>query len=206
MAKPTAKEVIDAVDGLPDAAALESILVAGGDPNSKFERRSALDHAVTLGYEDKVRVLLQKGADPNLPEEPDPADEGRFITPLIEATRNDARLGIIKLLLAAGANPNQCDDLGMTPLMYAASSGAIGVLNLLIASGASPSVETKNGKTALHFAMTRDSPEIVRRLIELGLDPTKPSARGGPSPVQLAQKKNHVGTLAVLSDLRGHQP
>jgi ankyrin repeat protein len=201
MAKPTAKEVIDAVGGLPDAGTLESVLVAGGDPNARFERRSALDHAVTLGYEDKVRLLLQRGADPNLPEDPDPADDGRFITPLIDATRNDSRLGIIKLLLAAGANPNQCDDLGMTPLMCAASSGAIGALNLLIAAGAKLTAETDNGKTALHFAMTRDSPEIVRRLTQLGLDPKKQSSRGGLSPLQLAQKRGYAGTLAVLAEL-----
>lgn len=201
MAKPTAKEVIDAVGGLPDASTLESVLMAGGDPNARFERRSALDHAVTLGYEDKVRLLLQHGANPNLPEDPDPADDGRFITSLMDATRNDSRLGIMQLLLAAGANPNQCDDLGMTPLMCAASSGAIGALNLLIASGADLTMETKSGKTALHFAMTRDSPEIVRRLMQFGLDPKKASARDGLSPLQLAQKRGHPGALAVLTEL-----
>jgi ankyrin repeat protein len=205
MAHPTAEEVIAAIKGLPDAGALESLLLAGGDPNGRIQGRPALDYAVTLGYEDKVRLLLSHGADPNLHEDPDPSNYGRFITPLITATRNDERLGIIKLLLAAGANPNQRDDGGMTPLMCAATMGAKGVVDLLLASGATPTLETPEGQTALHFAMMRDSPEIVRRLIQLGLDPTKPSARG-PSPAQLAQKRNHIGTLAVLAELGGHQP
>jgi ankyrin repeat protein len=85
--------------------------------------------------------------------------------------------------------------------MCAASSGAMGALNLLIASGADLTMETKNGKTALHFAMTRESPEIVRRLMQLGLDPKKASARGGLTPLQLAQKRGHAGTLEVLSEL-----
>jgi ankyrin repeat protein len=201
MEKPTANEVMDAVRGLPDASALESILAAGGDPNAKVNGRSALDHAVMLGYEEKVILLLSHGANPNLHEDPDPANDGRFITPLIDATRNDTRLGIMQKLLAAGANPNQCDDLGMTPLMCAASSGAIGALNLLIESGATLAAETDNGQTALHFAMTRDSPEIVRRLILLGLDPKKPSPRGGLSPLQLARKRGHAGALAALAEL-----
>jgi ankyrin repeat protein len=148
-----------------------------------------------------VRALLRHGADPNSPEDPDPANDGRFITPLIDATRNESRVGIVKLLLEAGANPNQFDDLGMTPLMCAASAGAIGVLNLLVASGANVMAETPNGKTALHFAMTKDNPEIVRCLVQLGLDPTKSSVRGGPSPLQLAQKRAHTAAISVLGEL-----
>jgi ankyrin repeat protein len=204
MTRPTAEEVIAAVKGLPDSSALKSILAAGGDPNARIEGRTALDYAVTLGYEEKVRLLLSYHADPNLHEDPDPSNYGRFITPLIAATRNDERLGIIKLLLAAGANPNQCDDGGMTPLMCAATMGASGVVDLLLTSGAVPTIETPEGQTALHFAMMRDSPEIVRRLVHLGLDPTKPSARG-PSPAQLAEKRNHAGALAVLTELSGRQ-
>jgi ankyrin repeat protein len=200
MTKPTPREVMDAVGGLPDAHALESALVAGGDPNARVERRTALDHAVMLGYEEKVRLLLAHGANPNLHEDPDPADYGRFTTPLIDATRDGTRLGIMQKLLAAGADPNQRDNLGMTALMSAATFGSIGALNLLLASGASATLETNNGQTALHFAMTRDSPDVVRRLIEAGLDPTKRPARGS-SPAELAKKRNHVRTLAVLAEL-----
>jgi hypothetical protein len=45
MAKPTAKEVIDAVGGLPDASTLESVLMAGGDPNQDL---SAVRRLITL--------------------------------------------------------------------------------------------------------------------------------------------------------------
>ena len=201
MTSPTAKDVIDAVGGLPGPENLEHVLLAGGDPNAKIDGRPALDHAVTLGYEDKVQLLLRHGADPNMHEDPDPLDDGRFVTPLIVATRNDTRLRIIKQLLAAGANPNQCDDLGMTPLMCAASFGAAAAFNLLLESGANPGSETSDGQTALHFVMVRDSPDIVRRLIQLGLDPKKPSAGGGLSPAQLAQKRGHTATIAVLKEL-----
>lgn len=201
MTNPTAKDVVDAVGGLPDPKDLETVLLAGGDPNAKVDGRPALDYAVTLGYEDKVRLLLRHGADPNVHEDPDPTDDGRFITPLIGATRNDAHLEIVKQLLAAGANPNQCDDLGMTPLMSAASFGATAAFNLLLKSGANPKAETSSGQTALHFAMVRDSPNIVRSLIQLGLDPKKAPAGGGLSPAQLAEKRGHAASAAVLKEL-----
>ena len=201
MTRPTERDVIDAVNGLPDPRPLALVLSAGGNPNSKVGGRTALDHAVALGYEAKVRLLLSHGADPNLHEDPDLLNGGRFTTPLIDATRNDSRLGIMKELLAAGANANQRDNLGMTALMCAALFGAQRSLQLLLESGAAATLETDDGQTALHFAMTRDSPEIVRCLIRLGLDPAKPSARGGPSPMQLAQKRNLRETLLLLSKL-----
>jgi cytohesin len=201
MSTPTQKEVIDAVNGLPDPRHLEAVLRAGGDPNAKVEGRTALDHAVMLAYEEKVRLLLSHGANPNLHEDPDFSNGGRFTTPLIDSTRNDKLVPILKALLEAGADPNQRDDLGMTALMHAAVFAASDALTLLLERGAVASLETSDGQTALHFAMTRDSPGIVRQLIRMGLDPAKPSANNGPSPAQLARKRNLIKTLGLLSEL-----
>ncbi len=198
---PTEKEVIDAVIASPDPGKLAVVLHAGGDPNAKVDGRTALDQAVMLGYEDKVRLLLSHGANPNLHESPDFSNDGRFTTPLIDCTRNDARIPILRALLEAGADANQRDNVGMTPVMHAALFGASGTITVLLEFGATATLETSDGQTALHFAMTRDSPEIVRRLVRLGLDPTKQSANHGPSPAQLARSRNLISTLALLSEL-----
>jgi ankyrin repeat protein len=200
MQNPTEHEVIDAVAGLPDTRRLAAVLQAGGNPNAKVEGRTALDHAVMLGYEHKVRLLLSHGANPNLHEDPDLSNGGRFTTPLIDSTRNEALVPILRALLEAGADPNQRDSVGMTALMYAALFGTSGALAVLLESGASAALETGDGQTALHFAMTRDRPDIVRQLIRQGLDPAECSTNGGPSPSQLARNRNLVETLRVLSE------
>jgi ankyrin repeat protein len=201
MTIPTDKEVIDAVGGLPDPRPLAALLLAGGDANARVDGRTALEFAVMLAYEDKVHVLLRHGANPNLHEDPDLSNEGRFTTPLIDSTRNDARIPILKSLLQAGADPNQRDSIGMTAFMHAALFGASDTLTVLLESGAVATLETAGGQSALHFAMTRDQPEIVRQLVRLGLDPAKPSANGGLSPAQLARRRGLIGTLQLLSEL-----
>jgi ankyrin repeat protein len=199
---PTEKEVIQAVGGLPDPRELTAVLLAGGNPNAKVDGRTALDCAVMLGYEQKVRLLLSHGADPNVHEDPDLSNDGRFTTPLIDSARTDARVPILKALLEAGADPNQRDNVGMTALMYASLFGAARALAVLIENGAVATLETGDGQTALHFAMKRDNPEIVQQLISLGLDPEKSSGPRTPSPAALARKRNLTGTLQLLSALR----
>jgi ankyrin repeat protein len=176
---PSSQDVFDAVAGVPDATQLAMVLAAGGDANARIGGRPALDYAVMLGYEEKVRLLLRYGADPNLHEDPDPKEDGRFVTPLIVAVRNDERLGIIKMLIEARADPDQAANLGMTPLMCAATMRSTASFNLLLSLGANPNIETPEKQTALHFAMLRDSPAIVRRLIQLGLDPNAGQNRSG---------------------------
>jgi ankyrin repeat protein len=62
-----------------------------------------------LGQLGTVKILLEAGADPNL------IDEDSGITPLISAVRGQY-LGIICLLLQAGAKTNDKDSNGKTAL------------------------------------------------------------------------------------------
>ncbi len=193
-------DVVAAVGGLPDPARLANVLASGANPNAKESGRTALDLAVGLGYVDKVRILLEHGANPNIPGDPDPNDEGRFCTPLIGAVRHDSRRELVELLLRGGADPNQPDNLGMTPLMYASTFGATEIVKLLVESGADVRTATDDGQDALYFAMSRDRPDLVRYLLDSGLNPTSRPASGGLSALQRARKNNLIGALAVLKE------
>jgi ankyrin repeat protein len=85
------------------------------------------------------------------------------------------------ILLGLGANPNQQNNRGDTPLVYAfawtgASEATIAALVArLLEAGADPNLADSSGRTALNFAAMRPMPETVDLLIAKG-------AKLGPTP------------------------
>ena len=82
-------------------------------------------------------------------------------------------LEVAKLLLDAGADPNQQGpkpDL-VTPLHLAAGSGHFEVVKLLHASGADLSSGEGGVGTPLHFASAKNHTNVVEYLVESGANP-----------------------------------
>lgn len=83
-------------------------------------------------------------------------------------------------LLRRGANPNQANAFGKTPLMYAAQYDQIESARILLRHGANPNAQTINpsddcnftlsrfGVTPLHYAARYGSAEMIRLLVENG--------------------------------------
>jgi ankyrin repeat protein len=67
--------------------------------------------------------------------------------------KNDPQLA--SLLLSKGADVNHADNMGYTPLLWAASMdfGASTMLQMLLRAGADPEARTKEGLTALQLAL-----------------------------------------------------
>ena len=120
--------------------------------------------------------------------------------PLHEAARAyDERA--VALLLAAGAEVDGLNDLGMSPLQWACADSRhsrnynLGVSRLLIAANADVNHrDTKFGNTVLHWAMVRgheagDPLDAVTMLIEAGADVTLPNDRGW-TPYAVALNNN----------------
>jgi ankyrin repeat protein len=73
--------------------------------------------------------------------------------------------GVMKLLIAAGADVNMSERDGRTPLMRAVETGyKIGVEILLEAKGVDIKVPDVNGETALSLAKHEEHEEIVKLL------------------------------------------
>jgi len=99
-------------------------------------------------------------------------------TPLLFAARSgDA--GSARVLLAAGANPNDALPDGTSALVLAAHSGQGEVGALLLEKGANPN-SVDAGYTALHAAVLRSDRNLVKALLARGADPDIRMVKGTP--------------------------
>jgi len=117
------------------------------------------------------------------------------------------RVEIVRLLVAAGANPNAATNhRRSTPLHYAADGFISGpawdakrqvqTIGCLLDNGADIHSQDKNGATPLHRAVRTRCAAAVRCLLRAGSDPTLKNISGS-TPFHLAvQNTGHGGTGA----------
>ncbi len=83
------------------------------------------------------------------------------------------QLGVVKVLLAAGADPNIAPPQnGITPLVAVSSEPARAeLLGALVRAGAAASLASKYGMTPLHWAADTGDLDALAVLLEAGADP-----------------------------------
>ena len=113
--------------------------------------------AVQSGDLERVRVSLEKGADPNAKFE-----EGDGVLGVAVIQR---RLEIVSMLLRAGARPNVMRWDGTTPLYWAAKDGSVELVEFLLEAGASVMAETNSESTSLHVAAENGFTSVLQRLL-----------------------------------------
>jgi len=75
---------------------------------------------------------------------------------------------IILIFLVAGEDVNKRDELGRTPLMYAARDGNLEKVKQLLKRGADVNLQDNNGRTALRYATAFGYEEIIALLKSYG--------------------------------------
>jgi ankyrin repeat protein len=91
-------------------------------------------------------------------------------SPIHYAAKNDDS-NLIEKLLEAGARPDAIDFMQQTPLMIAASIGAMHAASTLVKHGANLAAGNFVGGTALHYCAQKDSVEMFVLLLDSGCDP-----------------------------------
>ena len=173
--------------------------------------------ATVRGQVPLALFLLEQGADPNVEDagftalhwaastwENDLANPVfGFADPMGGIPERQAKLQLVRSLLARGANPNTrmtkpppgfgggyTEPIGASPFFLAASVADVEVMKLLLAAGADPAMTTKSNTTALmaaaavnrklsESAVTEEqSLGAVRLLLENGADAKAVSANG----------------------------
>jgi len=169
--------LIDAIDS-GDLDRVAELLAAGADPNTTIPGCcTPLQDAVyeydppnNLGGVDAMVLLLRHGA---LVDGRDkPGDE----TPLLIAVQRN-HIEAVRLLLAAGADPNVRDNVGYSPLRWCAEHGYLEMARLLLLCGATKMIDDWGGDsamTALGLAVRGLNVDMVKLLLAYGADPQKP--------------------------------
>jgi ankyrin repeat protein len=133
-----------------DVAALRNLLGNGHKADAGGDSWTPLIWAARSGSVDAMKVLLDSGADINLPGS---SGDHWDATPLQHAilARQPAA---VRLLLERGADLKRGAGGNLTPLFLAAGDTDPAILKLLLAKGADPTVEDESGATPLTRAVS----------------------------------------------------
>lgn len=174
--------------------ALSSVIGPGVTP---------LHLAAALDRKEMIEVLLDAGADPEVPTV-------SGFRPLHWAASRDA-VGAAMVLLERGAKPDSAAERGITPLHWAAAKNATNVVKLLVVANAALTNTTERGLTPLHWAVMGKAAAAEYVLAysevsaELEREPaapvlTEPAEPAGSEP---AATEETPGSLAVPRPIYG---
>lgn len=174
-------------------ALCKSLLEQGADPNG-IDGGITLSQAVWFDREEVVKLLLQKGANPNLtpkscnPPRPTADDEFLYLGGALHAAAYRKNLSLLKHLLDAGADASfVAPGSGFAPLhlmLYGGSTKNLQGTRMLLEKGATPdAIVTVSGQsssereeyTPLRYAIRSGDLETVKLLIAAGATPKNPS-------------------------------
>jgi uncharacterized protein len=193
------------------AAVDVNTIPTGGRPD-----RLSTDETTSL---DIIRLLLEHGANPDARLRkfppyralgPDRGGDGVLTTdatPLLRAAKG-ADIPALRLLLEHGANPNQAQVDGVTPLMavarvaasradtrgeYVTQEEAIEVARILVAAGADINARSRPGvglqgqvagRSAAEGAAAWGWSKVAAALVEMGAESPRTGARGAAAPAR----------------------
>ena len=154
---------------------------------SRESRQILLLRAIKRNELDTVEFLLSKKARANRPV---------YAQYPISSAAQYASGAIIRLLIKNGADPNQKNHKGATPLMLASASNYDGVI-ALVENGAEINA-SQNGITALHIAILKHQIEITQYLLDHGANPNVKNSDGTPLMWLATEVGNRIGLNALI--------
>ena len=150
--------------------------------------------AVAKGNHDIVRSLLAGGINPNVSKR----DGTSALHAAGSTTIQSGALQCATILLEHGADVNQADRYGNSPLMEAARQPSAEMVELLLAHGATPTATSFQGMTALMRGCVDGCTATTRALLLGRADPQQCSPRNGDHALAMEVRGGHVGCVRLL--------
>ncbi len=137
-----------------------------------------------------AKFFLDSGANPNgVKGEP------------LQCAAEQGLIEVVKLLLAAGADPNLKSDQGWTAFTFVVDKHEK-IAELLLNSKLDLELKDKTGKTPLAWAALTGSATLVSRLIQLKADVNAQDKRG-LTPLDLALRESQKGVASMIRKAGG---
>ncbi len=210
-----------------DVTALQALLKAGGDPNSRNGLGFAPLYIAAASHQpDAVDALLKAGAKPDLASTygtplmfacatNNVPDAMRFLSlganpkyqrtdglsPLMEAAHADS-LPLVQELMNRKVDVNAQDDGGYSALTIAARDGSLDVASALVAGGANLEVADENRQTPLMTAAMTGHADVVKMLIDKGAKVNAVDASGRSALVLTASYGDYPDVIHALLDAK----
>lgn len=103
----------------------------------------------------------------------------------------------VRLLLEDGANVNEKDGSGRTPLYFSAQKGLVDITRLLLSYGAMAGQQTHWGSTPLHVAADMGFEGMLRELTMTGASLNSQN-KNGDTALHLAAYRGKIGAVRIL--------
>lgn len=174
-------QLFEAIDE-HDVKQVADLLSAGANPNAALTHPpgwrplgAAIEEIEFGGPEEVIRLLIDHGADVNLPY-----IVGSKLTPLHAAMFSE-NMKVIKMILDAGGDPNALSDEDRSPLRFAVEQDAPEMAELFLRHGASATINNSGGfcgYTALILAVRKLDIRMIKLLLDAGADPETSDSDG----------------------------
>lgn len=141
-----------------------SLPAAANDTGSASDPKiqAAFINALRSGQINNIKRglgLVDKGITLN----PPPNEDQPLMVAIQHAQGDDTR--IVDMLVKAGANIENMNGEGQTPLIVAAQNGKTSIVSYLLDAGAHPHTLDNHGKNALHYAVKERHQDTARTLL-----------------------------------------
>jgi ankyrin repeat protein len=187
-ANPNGEHVTDSSTPLANAAGFNNLALVKAllQKGAKVERKETNSPLLYATHPDVLAFLLDHGANIHARYLYGKRTGATLLNHLVSEYSEKDSLKAIQLLLARGADVNEQDDYGRTPLMYAAADTGIETFRFLLDHGANVNIRDKDGPVLLQV-LEGGNFDIVRLLLQHGAD-VHLSYEDGKTPLmQIAQ-------------------